>query len=224
MRARRVGRIVERACDERVSSASSAPRSTPSGAAPASVEDRELARRRRAEPVERDRADDHRRPAGELARHEHERGRIVERHRPVGERVEPAAARTGRRAGAARAGRSRRPTASRRAPGCRRTRRRPENSSVRSRRRARCARGSGRRGSDAPGSGWRRCPTRVAAVGEEERDRPQRVVGVGAASMRRGIGGAVEEGHQPGPVEAVETVEGGESAGSSSTTPRVTGA
>ena len=64
-------------------------------------------------------------------------------------------------------------------------------------------------------------PGAGAAVGEQERDRPQRAGGVDGVAW---VHGPVEEGHEPGPVEAVETIEGGESAGSTSTTPRVTGA
>ena len=190
----------------------------PTGPAPTSVVDRQLARIGRAEPVERERSDDHRGTAGELARHEHERGRIVERHRPDVERVEPAAARTGRRVragGQVEVGDPRLDVEDRSAvEQVRRPRTRP-----RPRRRARCAPGSGRRGWDGPGSGWRRsrCGASVGRAGTEQAA-ARRVVGVAW------VHGPVEEGHEPGPVEAVETIEGGESAGSNSTTPRVTGA
>ena len=176
----------------------------PTGPAPTSVVDRQLARIGRAEPVERERSDDHRGAAGELARHEHERGRIVERHRPDVERVEPAAARTGRHAragGQVEVGDPRLDVEDRSAV---------EQVDAReldlghadaldAHQAQADAVGTGRvAAGEDPGAG--------AAVGEQERDRPQRAGGVDGVAW---VHGPVEEGHEPGPVEAVETIEGG---------------
>jgi hypothetical protein len=176
----------------------------PAGAASASAVDRQLPGVGRAEPLERERSDHHRGAAGELSRHEYERGRVVERHRPDLEPVEPAAARTRRRVragGQIEVGDPRLDVEDRSAV---------EQVDAREFELGRAdALDAHQAQADAVGTGRVAAgedPGARAAVGEQERDGPQRAGGVVGVTR---VDGAVEEGHEPGPVEAVETVEGG---------------
>ena len=224
MRARRVDRIVERAGDELGERVVERAAQHPSGARAVTIEDRELTRRRRAETVERtERTTIADRPASSRATSTSAAGssRVSGRSASVSnqpQRMPPGAL--------APLGRSKSEThgftSSTGVPSNTST---PENSSVWSPTRSIRTRLRPRRFGRVPGSGWRRCrrARRVrrggtAPVAARRRDRRRRRCC--RAGRWSGRGGSRATPSRSGRGRRAP----GTSVGSSSTTPRVTGA